>query len=67
MFRGSVVLSICRCSLALYSGGSGVNSVYVVLSTLSMKLLSFVHVCNCCRYCCMYVFTAFCWCVYMFG
>ena len=37
----------------LYWAGSGVNSVHVGLSGVSMRLLSFVHVCNCCRYDCM--------------
>ena len=44
---GSVILFIYRCSLLLCSAGSGVNSVQSVLSGLSMRLLSFVHVCNC--------------------
>ena len=57
---GNVVLSICRCSLVLNSTGSGVNSVQVVLSVLSMRLLSFVHVYNCCRYGCMCF-----WCVFI--
>ena len=35
------------------------NNVQVDLSGLSMSLLSFVHVCNCCRYDCLYVLTAF--------
>ena len=48
VFMGRVVLSICRYGLVLYSAGSGVNSVQVVLSELTMRLLSFVHVCNCC-------------------
>ena len=40
------VMSTCRCSLVSYYVGSGVNSEQV-LSVLSMRLLSFVHVCNC--------------------
>ena len=43
------MLSICRCSLVLYSVVSGVNSVKVVLSGLSMKLLSIAHECICCK------------------
>ena len=35
------------------------NSVHVVLSELSMRLLSFIHVCNCYRYGCMHAFAAF--------
>ena len=42
-----------------YSAGSGVNSVHVVLSTFNMKLLSFVVVCICCRYGCVYHLAAF--------
>ena len=37
-FMGSVVLPLCRCSLVLYSPGSGVNSVQVVLSGLNKRL-----------------------------
>ena len=48
LFMGSVF--ICRYRLILYSAGSGVNSVHVVLSGLSMRLLSCVHLCICCRY-----------------
>ena len=44
-FMVSAVLSICS---VLYFAGSGVNNVQVVLSVLTMRLLSFVHVCNCC-------------------
>ena len=49
VFISSVVLSICRCSLVLYSSWSDVNTVQVVLSGLSMRL-SLVHACACCRY-----------------
>ena len=45
----TVLLSICICSYVLYLAGSGVNSVQVVLSGLSMRLLSFVHAHKCCR------------------
>ena len=34
----SIVLLICRLSLVLYSAGSGVKNVQVVLSELSMRL-----------------------------
>ena len=54
----SVVLSICRFSFVLYSAVSTVNSVHVVLSGLSMRLLYF-NVCNCYRHDCMYVLAAF--------
>ena len=50
VLMGSGVLSICRCSLVLYFVGPGVNSVQGVLSVLSMRLLSFINVCNCCVY-----------------
>ena len=55
--KGIIHLAV-DCSLVLYSAGSGVNSVEVVLSGLIMRLLSFVHVCNC-RYGCMYALAAF--------
>ena len=38
MFMGSVMLSICNSSCVLYSAGSGVNRVHVVLSWLWMRL-----------------------------
>ena len=38
MFMGSVMLSICRSSCILYSAGSGVKRVHVVLSGLRMRL-----------------------------
>ena len=38
MFMGSVMLSICSSSCVLYSAGSGVKRVYVVLSALRMRL-----------------------------
>ena len=37
-----------RYTLVLSSAASGVNNVQIVLSELSMRLLSFVQVCNCC-------------------
>lgn len=40
----SVVLLICRLSLVLYSAGSGVKRVHVVLSELRMRLFSRVQV-----------------------
>ena len=48
MFMGSVMLSICSSSCVLYSTGSGVKGVHVVLSGLRMRL--FVQVCISCRY-----------------
>ena len=38
MFMGSVMLSICSSSCALYSAGSGILRVHVVLSGLRMRL-----------------------------
>ena len=49
MFMGSVVF-ICSASCVLYSVGSGVKRVHVVLSGLRMRLFVCVHVCISCRY-----------------
>ena len=38
MFMGRVMLSICSSSCVLYSSGSGVKGVHVVLSGLRMRL-----------------------------
>ena len=38
MFMGSVMLSICSSSCVLYSAGSGMKRVHVVLSGLRMRL-----------------------------
>ena len=38
MFMGSVMLSICSSSCVLYSAGSGVKRVHVVLAGLRMRL-----------------------------
>ena len=40
---GSTVMCILRSRLLLYSAGSGVNRVQVVLSGFSAKLFCFVH------------------------
>ena len=40
MFMGSVMLSICSSSCVLYSAGSAVKIVHVVLSGLRMRLFS---------------------------
>ena len=45
MFIGRVVLLICISSCVLYSAGSGVKRVHVVLSGLRMRLFVCVHVC----------------------
>ena len=54
MFMGSVLLSICSSSCVLYSTGSGVKRVHVVLSWL--RLFVCVHVCISCRYDWMFAF-----------
>ena len=46
---GSVVLSIRSPSCVLYSAGSGVSSVQVVLSVLRSRSLSFLHYSMTCR------------------
>ena len=50
----SAVLFILRSRLLLYSAGSGVNIVQVVLSGFSMRLFCFVQAKTLCRYGCMY-------------
>ena len=47
---GSAVLFILRSRLLLYSAGSGVNRVKVVLSEFSVRLFSFVQAKTLCRY-----------------
>ena len=59
MFMGSVMLSICSSSCVLYSAGSGVKRVHVVLSGLKMSFFVRVHVCISCRYDWMFVFAMF--------
>ena len=55
---GSAVLFILRSRLLLYSAGSGVNRVQVVLSGFSMRLFCFVQAKTLCRYGCMYLLAA---------
>ena len=50
----SSVLFIFRSRLLLYSAGSGVNRVQVVLSGFSVRLFCFVQAKTVCRYGCMY-------------
>ena len=50
MFMGGVMLSICSSSCVMWSAGSGVKRVHVVLSGLRMRLFVRVHVCISCRY-----------------
>ena len=55
---GSAVLLICRSRLLLYSAGSGVNRVQVVLYGFSVRLFCFVPAKTLCRYGCMYYLAA---------
>ena len=55
---GSAVLFILRSRLLLYSAGSGVNRVQVVLFGFSVRLFCFVHAKPLCRYGYMYFLTA---------
>ena len=50
----SAVLFIFRSRLLLYSAGSGVNRVQVILSGFSVRLFCFVQAKTLCRYGCMY-------------
>ena len=50
------MLSICSSSCMLYSIGSGVKRVHVVLSGLRIRLFVCVHVCISCRYDRMFAF-----------
>ena len=54
----SAVLFIFRSRLFLYSAGSGVNIVQVVLSGWSARLFYFVQAKTLCRYGCMYFLAA---------
>ena len=57
------MLFILRSRLLLYSAGSGVNRVQIVLSGFSVRLLSFVQEKNLCMYGCLYFLAALCLCV----
>ena len=59
MFMGNVMLSNYSSSCVLYSTGSDVKSVPVVLSGLRMRLFVSVHVCISCRYDLMFAFAMF--------
>ena len=54
----SKVLFIFRSRLLLYSAGSGVNRVQVVLYGFSVRLFCFVQAKTLCTYGCMYFFAA---------
>ena len=55
---GSAVLFILRSIWILYSGGSRVSRVQVVLSGFSVRLFCFVQAKTLCRYGCMYFLAA---------
>ena len=55
MCVGMVVPSICSVSVVLYSAGSGVKSVDMVLFAFSVNWFCFVHVCMLSRYGCTFV------------
>ena len=55
---GSALLFIVRSRLLIYSAGSGVNRVQVVLSGFSRRLFCFVQAKTLCRYGCMYFLAA---------
>ena len=54
----SSVLFIFRPRLLLYSAGSGVNRVQIVLSGFSVRLFCFVQTKTVCMYGCMYFLAA---------
>ena len=54
----SAVLFIFRYRLLVYSGGSGVNRVQIVLPGFSVRLICFVQTKTLCRYGCMYFLAA---------
>ena len=55
---GSALLCIFRSRLLVYSAGSGVNRVQVVLSGFSMRLYCVVQAKTVCRYGCIYLLAA---------
>ena len=55
---GSALLCIFRSRLFVYSAGSGVNGVQVVLSGFGMRLFCFVQAKTSCGYGCIYVLAA---------
>ena len=55
---GSALLFIVRSRLLVYSAGSSVNRVQVVLSGFSKRLFCFVPAKTLCRYGCMYFLAA---------
>ena len=55
---GSALLFIVMSRLLVYSAGSGVNRVQVVLSGFCKRLFCFVQAKTLCRYVCMYFLAA---------
>ena len=55
---GSALLFIVRSRLLVYSAGSSVNRVQVVLTGFSKGLFCFVQAKTVCRYSCMYFLAA---------
>ena len=55
---GSALLVIVRSRLLVYSAGSGVDRVQVVLSGFSMRFFCFVPATTLCRYGCVYFLAA---------
>ena len=55
---GSALLFIVRSRLLVYSAGSGVNRVQVVLSGFSKRLFCFVQAKTLCSYGCMHFLAA---------
>ena len=55
---GSALLFIVRSRLLVYSAGSGVNRVQVVLSGFNKRLFCFVQAKTLCMYGCMYFLSA---------
>ena len=60
---GSVLFFIVRSRLFVYSAGSGVNRVQIVLSGFSKRLFCFVLSKTLCRYGCMYFLAHTCVCM----
>ena len=55
---GSTLLCIFRSRYNIYSAGSGMNRVQVVLSGFSMRLVCFVQAKTLCRYGCINILVA---------
>ena len=55
---GNALLCIFRSRLLVYSAGSGVNRVQVVLSGFNMRLFCFVQAKTFCTYGCIYLLAA---------